>query len=545
MITSCFQTAGKMLPLRWMACCWLLLALAGCSKDPIAETGPTITIDEQWENVDNLNVGTELVIPVKVISDKGIRRLAYFFITRTANGTTSGTPVYYDSKELPTTVEQDIRFTVQNNLVELVIIAFDGRNTSTEIHIVPKNVRNSPVLSFKDGVRYRESVFENKLLSLEGTISSEHELKAVTYTTITDGVTAPETTVTITDPHNMPFNIGVTVEKGLSAIIVRAANVYDGKAVDTFRIGTVVDDDVTISLDGQQTAIPVVYAGVDNTLRGRIFSGSFMTNLSYAIKTNGVYGAETNIALGEVKDDFPFSISYAGAQGIQAIRITGENEGGITRNVEYIVGNIYNKLVHLQNITLTSALGAGKNNWFAAYQPPYVFDNSTAAANHMMLDFALIKYSATSFRLISAAAWNAGAAYTTAMAPYMTGFTKATYSLVSTNRAGVNPVSFDSLSWDGQLTKFLEQKIIAPVASGGENYNVVTTNRRFNDGLAVGQGLIIGWGSFSPTNNQAFAILIVRSYSVVNEVATVTFDIKFPAEDNRTRYNASAIDYNP
>lgn len=533
-------------PVRLASCLLLmLLSLAACKKDPVSAVGPAITIDEQWMDVDNLNVGDEIVIPVKLESDKGIRRLAYYFITRTANGTTSGTPVYYDSKDLPRLVEQDIRFTVVNDLVEMVIIAFDGSNTSTEIHITPANVRNSPLLTFKDGVRYRESVFESKRLMVEGQINSEHELAAVTYATIIDGVTSSETPLTVTDPNNMPFSAGVTVVKGLTGIIIRATNIYEGKAVDTFKIGTVVDDDVSITLNDVTDKIPVVYADVDNTLSGKVFSGSAVSGFSYAVKTNGVYGSEVPIPIGTVRDDFPFTISFAGSKGVEAIRFSGENEGGITRSVEFPVTTVYSKLVHLENITLTSEIGPGKNNWFAAYQAPHVFDATTAAANQLMLDFALIKYSSTSFRLISAAAWNAGTAYTTAMAPYMAGFSKATYSLVTVNRNNVNPVSFDSLDWDGQLTKFLQEKIIAPVASGGEGYNIVTTNRRYNDGQAAGRGFIIGWGSFSPTNNQAFAIVLVKNYSVVNEVATITFDIKFPAEDNRTLYNSSVVDYTP
>lgn len=522
----------------------LFATIAGCKKNEDDIQAPVITISDEFENVENFNVGEEVRIDVNVKSAIGIKRLAYYFITRTANGTQSGTPTYIDKTDFPQEINEQIVFRVQANMVELVIISFDRQHHNSEIHIVPKNIRAVPVLAFKDNIRYRETVFENKQLRVEGTVTSEFDLTAVTYQTIVNGTTSEEKPVVVTDPKSMPFAVNVVVPKNMTGIIIKAKNTYNGTGVDTFKIGAVADDDVAITLEGGKTNIPVAYVGVNNTLAGSVSSGSAVSALTYAIKMNGVYGAETSIAIGDPKDEFPFSIEFPAAKGIEAVRITGGNEGNKTKVMEYAVAKVYTKLVHFTNIKLTSEIGPGKNNWFAAYQAPHVFDITNAAANQLMVDIALVKYSSSSYRIMPAAVFEAGAAYQTAMAPYMTGFTKAPYTLVTVNRPSITPDAFAGLEWDGQMMEFLDAKVKAPVASGGENYNFYGTNRRFNGDLKVGQGFIIGWGQWSPIENKAFGIVMVKEYAVTNGIATATLEIKVPAEDNRTKYNpVSIFDY--
>jgi hypothetical protein len=285
---------------------------------------------------------------------------------------------------------------------------------------------------------------------------------------------------------------------------------------------------------------------VSNTLKGNVFSGSAVTSLTYSVKSNDIYGPEVPMTIGNPSDEFSFTIDFTAEKGIQAVRITGTNAGNITKVLEFPVEKAYTKLVHFTDITLTSAIGPGLNNWFSAYQAPHVFDVPTAAGNQLMLDFALVKYSSTSFRIMPAAVYVAGDAYKTAMAPYMDGFTKAPYTLITANRNAVTPEAFDALEWDGELTAFLDAKVRAPAAEGGENYNVSATNRRFNGDLQIGKGFIIGWGQWDPINNQAFGLVMVKDYSVVDGVATATLEIKVPAEDMRTKYNpVSLFDYTP
>jgi len=163
-----------------------------------------------------------------------------------------------------------------------------------------------------------------------------------------------------------------------------------------------------------------------------------------------------------------------------------------------------------------------------------------------MVDLVLVKHATDDYRLTTAAVFDAGAAYRTALAPYLVGFTKAPYTLVTANRRSVTPAAFNGIEWDGELTEFLQTKVIASVAAGGENYNIAATNRRFNGALKVGEGFIIGWGQWSPIENKAFGIVMVKEYAVTDGIATATLEIKVPAEDNRTKYNPESIfDYVP
>lgn len=524
----------------------LLITISACQEDEKEPQAPIISIGEEFKNVEGFNVGDEITITVNVKSQLGVKRLAYYFITATDNGTEPGTPVFIDKDDFPSEITENITFTVQPGLVEIVIISFDRDNNNSEVHIIPENIRSIPAVTFKDDVKFRESVFENKVLRVEGTITSEYDLSAVTYQTIVNDVTSEETAITITDAKSMPFAVEVVVPKGLSGIIIKAKNIHDGMSVETFEVGTVVDDDVNVTLDNGNTTVPIAYAGVSNTLSGNVFSGSAVTRLTYALKTNDAYGPEVPITIGTPSDQFPFTIDYTAEKGIQAVRITGTNAGNITKALEFPVEKVYTKLVHFADITLTSAVGPGLNNWFSAYQAPHVFDVPNAAANQLMVDIALVKYSATSFRVMPAAVYVAGDAYKTAMAPYMEGFTKAPYTLVTANRNAITPEAFDALEWDGQMMEFLNAKIKAPVAEGGENYNFYGTNRRTNSDLQIGKGFIIGWGQWDPISNQAFGVVMVKDYSVVDGVATATLEIKVPAEDMRTKYNpVSLFDYTP
>jgi hypothetical protein len=311
--------------------------LAGCRDDENATPAPIITLGEGFEDIDGFNVGDEIAISVNVKSPVGVKRLAYYFIMATDNGTEPGTPVFIDKVDFPREITETIVFTVKPGLVEIVIISFDRDNNNSEVHIIPRNIRSRPALTFKDNVKSRESVFENKVLRIEGTVTSEYDLADVTYQTIVNGVTSDDNVVAVTDPKTMPFSVEIVVPKNLTGVIIKARNIHGGMAIDTFTIGTVVDDDVNIALEGGKTTIPVAYADVNNTLNGNVFSGSSVVSLTYAIKTNDAYGPETPVTIGDPDDEFPFSIEFMADKNIQALRITGENAGNITKVSEFVV----------------------------------------------------------------------------------------------------------------------------------------------------------------------------------------------------------------
>lgn len=524
-----------------------VITIVSCTrewKDAVGE-GPQITIADNYKTLAGINVGDAVSIPVTVTSPGGVKRLSYYFIRKTANGTASGTPVNIDREDFPTDLQHDITFTIEENMTELVVVSFNKENFSSEVHITMSEIRQLPVLTFKDGVKYQETVFENKVIKVEGQVVSEFDLESVSYQTSINGNYSAETPITFTDKKNTPFVANVNVVSGLTAIVIKAVNVHGGLDTDTFKIGTVAADAVSVALAGGATTINVLYADSINIITGNAVSGSDFQTLTYAIKQNGIYGPEQTIGLGTPLDEFAFDFSITGEKGIEAIRITGENEGGKSQVTEFPVAKVYTRLLHFPNIVLTTEIGPGKNNWFSAYQAPHVFDITNAPQNQLMLDFAFIKYTTTANRIVPAAVFNAGTAYTTAMAPYMVGFTKAPYTMVTANRTNVNNTSYNSIGWDGELTEFLQKKIIAPTNQGGENYNVVTTNRRVSGDMVPGSGFVIGWGSWnfanSAVNNEAFGLVIVKDYVTANGFATVTLDIKVPVDDNRTKYNPVSL----
>jgi hypothetical protein len=520
----------------------LLFIGGGCKKvDDQSGLAPVITIDEKYTNVDGLNSGDQLLIPVHVQSDLGIKRLAYYFITKTANGTSAGNPVTVDRTDAPTTLTDTIRFTVADNFLELVIIAFDIRHNNSEIHITTDNIRSVQSIRFKDNVSHRASVFEGKNLLIEGKVVSEFDLTAISYQTIKQGVVSGETSVAITDKRNAPFGINVNVTNGLSGIIINTTNIHSAVVKDTFTIGKVEDDAVVISLANNMTGIEKMYTTVDNTVSGTVFSGTAITSFTYAIKKSGTYGGEITLPVGNPADEFPFSFKFMGENDIEAVRITGSNAGGKKNVTEFKVTKIYRPLKVFKNIVLTTEIGAGKNNFFSAYQAPHVFGIDNAAPFDEMIDLGFFKYTATSNNIMPPAVFTAGAAYATAVAPYMTGFDKAPYTLVTANRPSVTIISFDTLLWDTQLIDHIAGKVAAPVSQGGEGYNIYATNRRTNNVFNVGQGFYIGWGQWDPINNQSFGIVLVKDYQVNGVNATITLDIKVPEEDQRTKFNPVSL----
>src|SRR5690349_8436535 len=81
----------------------LVFIISGCQKkwkDAVG-AGPQITISEDYQSISGINVGDQVTIPVTVSASSGVKRLSYFFITKTANGTASSTPVNIDKPDLP------------------------------------------------------------------------------------------------------------------------------------------------------------------------------------------------------------------------------------------------------------------------------------------------------------------------------------------------------------------------------------------------------------------------------------------------------------
>ncbi|KOH45012.1 hypothetical protein [Sunxiuqinia dokdonensis] len=520
----------------------LSLGFTSCEDDDMRPAnGPDIQISDENLSFDGLNVGETITIPVQVNSDNGVKRISYFFVMSSDNGTETSEAIHFDDSATPVSIQKDLQFEAIPNMLEMVIVAFDSRNVSSEIHISFDNIRSLPQMSFTDNVDYRETVFENKMISVTGTVTSEHDIAALSYKTVVNGENSSEMNIPFSNATNIAFSADVRVIKGLEAIIIEATNIYEGMVVDTFRIGSIVDDAVAITMQNGITEIDRLYAEKTNTFNGMIASGSDVASFSYAIKQDGAYGDEIAIPLGTPLDEFGFSITIEGAESMQAIRLSGENLNGNTLVLELPIERVLLPLVYKQDVVLTTEIGAGKPNWFAAYLEPHVFDQETARTNQEMMDFVFTVHG-TALRFHSAAVYEASS-YLPTVAPYMEGFTQATYSVVTSNRSSVTTESLAALEYDEDLEKFILEKIMAPTSEGGENYNVAGTNRRTSGNLEANRGLVVGWGSYQDgtAQNEQFAIIFVKEVSLIDGIGHVKFDIKYPSPDYRSQYNPVSI----
>ncbi|GAB3412326.1 hypothetical protein [Niabella aquatica] len=516
----------------------LFLLISGCYKDKWREksaAGPEIKIEKQFEAIQGINVGEEIKIPVTVTSSEGVKRLSYFFVTQTANGTASGTPVHVDKKDYPSTFTQDISFKIAPAMLELVIVSFDKNNNSSEAHIKMSDIRNLPVISFRDNIKYVERVFVNRVLAVEGTVISDYNITSLTYKTVVDGVISPETNISVPDPKNVPFKLDILVPNDLTDIIITAKNIHNGMAVDTFKIGEVGN----LALEGGKTSIDILYADNINSIKGTIVSASEITKITYAVKSSGIYGAEQNVSFTPA-DEINFTADVMGIKGAQAIRFSTTNNEGRVQHYEMPVLQVYTPLLRFKNVTLTSEIGAGKNNWMGFWKAPNLFDIPSAAANHAFVDIGLIRHQ-TGFRIVTPSLYNV-AGYDVSIAPYMDGFTTATYTLVTSFRGKVTAAAMDTILYDKNMENFINNNIKGPTPVG-ENYNVTNAYRRLSDNIvatSVNRGFVIGWGTRvgDTVIHEAYGLAVIKSVSISGTVCTLTLDITVPKEDMRTRFNA-------
>lgn len=522
----------------------LSAGLGACENDDLSRDAiPDIQISDSNLSFEGLNVGDELSIPIEVSSNNGLKRFSYFFITKNANGTESTDAVNFDDDSFPESMSRIINFEVIPNMVELVVVAFDRHNTSAEKHIFLSDIRSLPQIIFKDNIDYRETVFENKRLEITGQVLSEFKIESMSYSVIKNDQVALEQSLSFTEnTNNVDFAFQVLVEKGLQSIVVKADNIYNGQVMDTFRIGSVVEDAVSITMQNGMSEIEKLYSDKPVSISGMVSSGSQMKSLSYAVKNNGSYGSEVAIPLGTPLDEFPFTIQIQGQRGTDAVRITGENENGNTQVVELAVKRIVEPLIYRQDVELTTEIGQGKSNWFAAYQSPYSLDQQTAQTHQQMVDFMVFLYNETNLRVASAAVFQA-ASYVPKVAPYMDGFNQATYSVVTSSRPCITAKSFSSLKYDEDIENFTENKIIAPKEDGGEGYNIKATNRRTSSNLVNNSGFVVGWGKYvdGKASNEKFAIIFVKEVSIDNGIGRIKLDIKYPKQNYRIEYNPVSI----
>lgn len=238
-------------------------------------------------------------------------------------------------------------------------------------------------------------------------------------------------------------------------------------------------------------------------------------------------------------------------QGLMAVVIIIYEKDGKMSSKSVNVKSVVPSKASVKTLTdvVMSTDPADNRNFFSFYEANPVFGQSEALAKQARIDFVAVNMNGG--RFISLNAYAADANYYNASKTALAGFSTLSYSFFSSSRAYINRANFDPIATEADLTKFLNDTVIAIPPKGGANYNIISADRRVSDVFGVStatKGFMMGWGYRShPTGtaailNEAFALILVKDVTKkANGHHVVTFDIKAPAADQRTLYSATPI----
>lgn len=213
--------------------------------------------------------------------------------------------------------------------------------------------------------------------------------------------------------------------------------------------------------------------------------------------------------------------------------VSGQNV--VINNPGYLPSN---DIVEYQGVELTTEIGSGKKNWFAAYadNEMVTFTQEEAKAKANMMDFAAVMHSSGVVRLYSSIIFD-NADYKARMTPYVQGFPRLTYTMLGGWRPGTvdatKPEHYDGVTDAKSLRALIDFYRVG--------YAYPVADRRLSDNLAVDAVGVFGWGHRIAVNN-SFGIYIVRDVQPTTDGNyKVILDIKVPKSDARTPNNASSI----
>lgn len=242
--------------------------------------------------------------------------------------------------------------------------------------------------------------------------------------------------------------------------------------------------------------------------------------------------------------------------GLMGVVITITDNAGHTSINSVKVEKVVPSNDNLKELTdvVMSTDPADNQNFFSFYEANPVFGHDEAMTKQSRVDVVLVNMGGAKF--VSPFAYGASSGYYNATKDALAGFDSISYVFLTSKRGYLNRTNFNALTTDAQLTKFLDDTVIAIPPNGGANYNIVGSDRRVSDAYGVSNneyGFIMGWGYRShPTAstevlNESFAIILVKSVTKKpNGHYVITFDIKAPSADQRALFSATTIEpYEP
>lgn len=512
-----------------------LFIFNSCNDENEIPNSPNIDILDEKTKIDGANEGDLISIPFSVSTDQGIRKIAYYFIVNTANGTINEDPITIENftENFPAKYDGSIDFSVRAEMNTLILVVFDKNNQASEIHIALSDLKKLPVFMFDKNLNFKEKAFLGKKIRIKGNATSEYDIESFTYRVKNNGIVGNPVSIPIADKHNVDFDLSLVVESGLEAVLFDVTNIHGGKVEDEFRILNVFTDDaISIEISNGLTELSNYMEGDENLIVGVVESGSDITSLKYSVKKNGVFGEFEEVEIPEeVTDLFDFTIKIIGEFNSEAVKIVATNESELEEEVILTISNVDSYIVYMKDVVLTTEIGEGKYNWFSCYKEPHLFDQTSAAQYPEMMDFVAAKYTNGTPNLYSAMVYTAGGNYAIAVSPYMVGFNKMTYLLMTANRADAKN-AFETIQKTSDMEKLFN-----------DNAYYATAGRYTSGTLTAGNHHVIAWGNGSQ-QNKAIAIISLKEIVTVDGVSTVKFDIKFGKPDYRTMYNnASIMDY--
>lgn len=192
------------------------------------------------------------------------------------------------------------------------------------------------------------------------------------------------------------------------------------------------------------------------------------------------------------------------------------------------------ELIHLKDVELTTEIGPGKKNWFAAYatnsQGGHTFTVDEAREQSDKMDFVLLKFGNNLRFHPSIVGWQHGGDYQRFLYPYIAGFEKLTH-LATMNRLFTTEI-FNELTTSEELVeKVAELREI-------ENYNFYVADRMTTHNLqslsADKPVLMQGYGPKIAVNSQ-FSFIHIKEVTPINggNDYKVRFDVKYIDVDAR------------
>lgn len=524
------------------------LLLFACEEDVVEKFD--IDLKGTPDVYESVNEKGLLEIPIKITCEAGLKKAFYKTVDQVVG---YGKPVVSAEKSIAVsgnTLDTILEIPVTMNLYQIVIAVYDNNDVLYLRTVKVEEVKKAPVLTFKNGISFRKIAAIGISFKIEGNVTSEHELKQISFTPVNHGAPGASISLDLGNKSNVDFVANVPVSAGLQYVLLKAENIFGGMAVDTFKVQNVVNEDfISLTIAENQTELNYFFDQEDNEVKGTIVSGSDIKTLKYAVTQNGSEGALQTVTLTNPGNEADFSFKVKGEAGMQNIRVVAENNGGKTVVLNLTIPEVAIRAIYLQDISMSTD-PADNKCFFSAYKTPHVYGYTEAKANQLMIDWVLTK-TGSGVQPISMHAYGANATYYANALPYMGGFTDLTYLYLTSLRGTITLNGFNSVVSEKDIKMYIDRYIVAP-APEGQSYNVYTASRRVGDTFNASKsqgGFVIGWGSHThPTvspavvNNVSFAIVWVKqAKQKANGHWDFVFDIKFPKADQRTPNNASAI----